>query len=219
MFKRPAANTLVPVGLLALGFVPLAAGVVRMADMMLAPQVTADNARFFAAPMPIILHVTAMMIYTAIGAFQFSPGLRQRYPVWHRRAGRVLVVAGLIGALSGLWMTNTYPAQPANSELLYGFRMTFGAAMALCLILGLQSIRSRDVARHRAWMMRAYAIGLGAGTTVFTTGVTYLATGLPTERASALAMAAAWVLNLAVAEWIIQRDRVPARNSFIRPAL
>ena len=42
--------------------------------------------------------------------------------------------------------------------------------MAACLVLGVAAIRRRDIAAHRAWMIRAYAIGLAAGTQVFTEG-------------------------------------------------
>lgn len=42
--------------------------------------------------------------------------------------------------------------------------------MAACLVLGFTAIRRRDIAAHRAWMIRAYAIGLGAGTQAFTEG-------------------------------------------------
>ena len=40
--------------------------------------------------------------------------------------------------------------------------------MALAIVLGLAAIRRRDIARHRAWMIRGYAIGLGAGTQALT---------------------------------------------------
>ena len=43
--------------------------------------------------------------------------------------------------------------------------------MAACLVLGFTAIRRRDIAAHRAWMIRAYAIGLAAGTQVFTEGI------------------------------------------------
>jgi uncharacterized membrane protein len=40
--------------------------------------------------------------------------------------------------------------------------------MALSLCLGVAAIRRRDISRHRAWMLRAYALGLGTGTQVVT---------------------------------------------------
>lgn len=43
--------------------------------------------------------------------------------------------------------------------------------MAISIILGFKAIREGDVARHRVWMTRAYALALGAGTQVFTQGI------------------------------------------------
>ena len=43
--------------------------------------------------------------------------------------------------------------------------------MGAFLVLGFTAIRRRDIPAHRAWMIRAYALGLGAGTQAFTEGV------------------------------------------------
>jgi uncharacterized membrane protein len=216
MPRMSSPSVLIPAGLLALSLIPLGATGVRLFDLGFATAVTPDNARFFASPAPILMHAAGMGLYMLLGAFQFSPGMRQRFPLWHRLSGRILVMAGLIGAIGGICMTQTYPSQPSNPPELYGFRMTFGLAFILCLLLGLLAIRRRDLARHRAWMMRAYAIGLGAGTTVFTLGVTYVFTGPPSDQTYALATAAAWMLNLTVAEWLIHRDAHRTSSSFAR---
>jgi hypothetical protein len=80
--------------------------------------------------------------------------------------------------------------------------------MAASLLLGVTAIRRRDIAAHRAWMIRAYAIGLAAGTQAFTEGIAGAIFGTG-ELRSDLAKGAGWVLNLAVAEWVIRR---PARR-------
>jgi hypothetical protein len=117
-----------------------------------------------------------------------------------------LSVAGLLVAGSALWITLLYEPKPGTGDLLYLFRLAFGSAMAACLVLGFAAIRRRDVAAHRAWMVRAYAIGLAAGTQVLTEGFggAIFGTGV---LASDLAKGAGWVINLAVAEWVIRRSR------------
>jgi hypothetical protein len=68
--------------------------------------------------------------------------------------------------------------------------------------------------RHRAWMMRGYAIGLGAGTQVLTLLVGELILGPPSALSGDLLLGAAWVINLAVAEWAIRkRPALPARTT------
>jgi len=73
------------------------------------------------------------------------------------------------------------------------------------------AVRRRDIAAHRAWMIRAYALSLGAGTQVFTEGFggAIFGTG---DLAGDLAKGAAWVVNLAVAEWIVRRPTRAARR-------
>ena len=60
-------------------------------------------------------------------------------------------------------------------------------------------------------MMRGYAIGLGAGTQALTLVVGAVILGPPSELSGALLMGAGWVINLAVAEWAIRRQRHPVR--------
>ncbi|MET8385690.1 DUF2306 domain-containing protein [Streptosporangium canum] len=194
-----------PAALIVLGAVPVIAGAVRLTELTSGAEVTPENARFFAVPLPVVLHIFGATLYGVLGAFQFAPGFRRRRPGWHRAAGRVLVPCGLVAALSGLWMTLLYPRPVGDGDLLAGFRLLFGSAMVLCIVLGFAAIRRRNVARHRAWMIRGYAIGLGAGTQALTHLFWFLIFGPPGEFPRALLVAAGWVINLAAAEWIIRR--------------
>jgi hypothetical protein len=107
-----------------------------------------------------------------------------------------------------------YPGANGTSALLYALRLLFGSAMVVSIVLGFAAIRRRDVRRHRAWMMRGYAIGLGAGTQALILAAGVLIAGPPSELSRALLMGAAWVINLAVAEWAIRkRPAAPARTA------
>ncbi len=201
------ADWLIPISLIALAFIPIVAGAFRLTTLATGVQVTPDNARFFASPIPVVLHIVSVTTYCILGAFQFSPGVRRRRPNWHRAAGRLIVGAGLIAAFSGLWMAMFYAIVPADTALLHAFRLFFGAAMAMSIVLGFIAIRRRKISQHQAWMRRAYAIGQGAGTQALTLIPIVLIFGKLNGEALALAMGAAWVLNLAVAEWLIRRQR------------
>jgi uncharacterized membrane protein len=109
---------------------------------------------------PVVVHIACAVLYAVLGAFQFSARLRRRRPGWHRVAGRALVVLGLAVAFSALWLTLFYPRQPGTGELAYVFRLAFGSGMAASIILGLTAICRGNVARHQAWMTRAYAPGV-----------------------------------------------------------
>jgi hypothetical protein len=142
-----------------------------------------------------------------LGAFQFSPGIRGRHPRWHRYAGRILVPIGLVAALSGMWMALTYAIVPADTALLHSFRLLAGTGMAASLVLGYLAIRRWDVETHQGWMRRAYALGQGAGTQAITQLPIILLFGPLGGTSLALAMGGAWLINLAVAEWLIRRRR------------
>ena len=162
------------------------------------------NPRLTASPVPLVVHIVSALAYAVLGAFQFSAALRRRRPGWHRAAGRVLVVLGLAVAFSALCMTLFYPRQPGTGALAYVFRLAFGSGMAASIVLGFAAIRRGDVTRHRAWMTRAYALALGAGTQVFTKGIGTAVFGT-SELTIDLSLGAGWVINLAVAEYVIRR--------------
>lgn len=203
---------LVPAGLLLLSAIPLIAGALRLVELAGGAQITPANARFFASPLPVIVHIVGAIIYAILGVFQLLNGFRRRFPRWHRVVGRILVLCGLLVGLSGIWMTLFYPR---TGYLLFSFRLLFGSAMVLSIVLGYVAIRQGDVTSHRAWMMRAYAIGLGAGTQVLTQGFGEMIFGPPTELGRALMIGAGWMINLAVAEWVLRRRRGQRRRMMV----
>ncbi|MFN8446636.1 MAG: DUF2306 domain-containing protein [Caldilineaceae bacterium] len=193
------------VGLILLSAIPLIGGGFRLNQLANGAEITPENARFFASPLPVVLHIVSVSFYAILGAFQFVPSLRQRRNRWHRIAGWFLIPCGLIVALSGLWMTLFYPWPKGDGVMVYAERLLFGSAMLLSILLGIAAIRRRNYAQHGDWMLRGYAIGMGAGTQVLTGMVAAMFVDPPTETSRALLMGSAWVINLAVAEWIIHR--------------
>src|SRR3954468_11254391 len=99
----------VPAALIMLSAIPISAGAFRLTQLAGGAAITPANARFFASPMPVVLHILSVSVYAILGAFQFVPSLRRRRHSWHRIAGRLLIPCGLAVALSGLWMTLFYP--------------------------------------------------------------------------------------------------------------
>ncbi|MGE3510334.1 MAG: hypothetical protein AB7N65_15800, partial [Vicinamibacterales bacterium] len=65
-------TSLVPVLLLALGIVPVVASLVRLAGLM-SGQATVEAARFFENPLPVTIHLLAVIPYSLLGAWLFAP--------------------------------------------------------------------------------------------------------------------------------------------------
>lgn len=207
---RGRRQALIPVPLLVLSAIPLTAGALRLVQLGGGPETIPTDERFVGVPVALVVHILGAAVYAVLGAFQFVPRFRRRHLSWHRWAGRVLSVVAMLVVGSALWLTLFYPPQPGTGVLLHVFRLVVVAATAASLVLGIVAVRRRDIATHRAWMIRAYALSLGAGTQVFTEGFggAVFGTGV---LAGDLAKGAAWVVNLAVAEWIVRRSARVAR--------
>ena len=195
----------VPAALIALVTIPVIAGILRLVELSGGAAKMPPDPRFNASPIPVVVHIVSAIVFATVGAFQFVPRLRRRR-AWHRRAGRVVVVAGLGVALSALWLNQFFPRAHATRDIVYPLRWLFGVALVVTLVLGFRAVRRRDFARHRVWMIRSFAIALVAGTQVFTLwfGGAIFGTG---DVVQALMIIGAWAINLTVADWVIRRSR------------
>lgn len=208
MKARSLSGWMVPLGLVALSLVPAVAGSVRLLELGTAGEVTPANARFFAHPLATSVHIVSSLVFALVGAFQFSSKIRQGFPRWHRGAGRILIPSGLAMALSGLWLTWCMPTITYDGPALYAIRIVVGVAILGSLAFAIRALAARAYSAHGAWMMRAYALGLGAGTQVFTHIPWFLFPEIRSEATRAVIMGAGWALNLLVCEAILRRRRL-----------
>lgn len=209
MLIQTKANWLISVGLLTLSFIPISAGIFRLVQLGFGAAITEENARFFAAPLPVVLHIVGSCLFCCLGAVQFSCVFRREQLNLHRLFGRLLIPIGLTVSISGLWMTLYYPRATLNYDgpVLHVVRILVGLGMSLSLVFGLIAARRQKIANHRAWMTRAFALGLGAGTQVFTHIPMFVFPSLWSETSRAISMIAGWGINIAVAEWLLLRNR------------
>ena len=206
--------------LVALSVVPALGGFARLAGLAGLDGAPID-ARFAENPLPAVLHIVTATLFSVLGAFQFESGLRSAWPRWHRHAGRVLVLCGLITAGTGVWMTLQYTIPvPLQGSLLFWVRLAVGSAMALSLVLAVRTILAGDVQSHQAWTLRAYALAQGAGTQVlFLLPAQLLSGEAATGALRDVLMTAAWAANILVAELVIRRGaRLPPCPTRTSPA-
>ncbi|MCU1438980.1 MAG: hypothetical protein JWP66_2067, partial [Naasia sp.] len=89
----PQTRWLVPAALVFVSLIPVIFGMLRLTQLM-GGAVSPDNERFFDSPIPVLIHIPTVIVYSLLGAFQFVPSLRRGKrgrPSWHRIAGRILV--------------------------------------------------------------------------------------------------------------------------------
>lgn len=208
MNELTRADFKLPTLLIALSLIPSLGGIVRLISLSGAGAATPENARFLNAPAPVITHVISATVYSMLGAFQFSPRLRLRFPRWHRDAGKLLSMCGLLAATTGLWMTVRYRIPPhLQGPILYGVRCAISLSMFASIVIALSSIVRRDVVRHRAFMIRAYALGQGAGTQALVMLPWMLISGESGGVTRDVLMTLSWVINIVVAESIVGKLR------------
>ena len=108
------------------------------------------------------LHIVPGVVYLFLAPLQLAYRIRSRHYTFHRRLGRVLATAGMISGVfalifGGLFSFGGLPEASAA--------VVFGLWFLTCLVLAVRAIRRDDIVHHRRWMIRAFAIGIGIGTT------------------------------------------------------
>ncbi|MDP2271222.1 MAG: DUF2306 domain-containing protein [Archangium sp.] len=205
-------------GLLLLSAVPMLAGLSRVLSLSTGAFTLDGHERFAADPWMAALHIIGATAFATVGAFQFVPSLRRG--AWHRIVGRVLGVLGIAAALAGTWMALRWAPKEFDSPALNAIRTVVAIAMVTFIVLGVIAARRRQFEAHGAWMLRAYALFLGAGTQFFTAGFTALPFMRPymTEALATVSMAAGWVINALAAEWILRRSKFGSLTRVLLPA-
>lgn len=162
-----------------------------------------ETARLTVAPISFFAHVLAGAAFGITGPVQFVRALRHRFGALHRVLGRVFVLSGATVGLSGLSvLVQVTSIRTPLAEIARGF---FGVALLIALALAMAAIRKRDFNRHRAWVIRAYAVGMGLGTVALVYIPIYIVTGQPPiGLTSDILFVVSWVMNIAFAEVVIR---------------
>jgi uncharacterized membrane protein len=109
-----------------------------------------------------LAHILPGALFLGLAALQFVPSIRKKHLQFHRWSGRFLVALGLVIGTTALIMSYRMniggPNETAATTL-------FAIVFLICLTRAFVLIRRKEVARHREWMIRAYAVALGVATT------------------------------------------------------
>lgn len=98
----------------------------------------------------LIPHALAGTTALLIGPLQFSSRFRQRFLKLHRVLGRVYVISVFVGSFTGIALAAGRPGLPGTSMQ--------AAAWIVCTTAAFITARNRQIAAHRQWMARSYAV-------------------------------------------------------------
>jgi hypothetical protein len=107
------------------------------------------------------VHIIPGALFMILAPLQFVPGIRARHLWFHRLSGRLVVVLGLIIGITALIMsfkTNIGGATETSATVVFAIIFLFS------LVKGFYHIRRHEVALHREWMIRMFAIGFAIAT-------------------------------------------------------
>jgi uncharacterized membrane protein len=158
---------------------------------------------YVAQPWLPAIHILSGIVFMLLGPLQFIPSLRRDRPKVHRITGRIFLVCGLIAAATGLGVEFAFPLR--GGYFKRAAMVLFSLAMLATLVLAWQAAVRRRIDRHRAWVVRGYAIGLSLSTTRLYFIPAYIISGNPTEFEAAAITWLGFCINCIVAEWIVRR--------------
>jgi len=98
----------------------------------------------------LIPHTLAGTIALLAGPFQFSKRFRQHHLQFHRVLGRLYVISVFVGSFTGIALAWGRPGLPGTSMQ--------AAAWMVCTTAAFVTARNRQIAVHRQWMARSYAV-------------------------------------------------------------
>jgi uncharacterized membrane protein len=98
----------------------------------------------------LIPHTVCGVAALLAGPMQFSSRLRQRHLEFHRLLGRIYVISVFVGAFTGIALAAGRPGLPGTSMQ--------AAAWIVCTSAAFITARNHQIAPHRQWMARSYAV-------------------------------------------------------------
>ncbi len=189
-----------------MGFMGEAAGVSNPADTF-----NAFDVRYALNPWATWLHLLPALLIAATGPLQFVRRVRTKRRRLHRISGRVYLVCGVIGALSGLYLGAVHPFSgwqgPGINEAMA--TIFFSTWTLFCLVNAYRSVRQKAFARHREWVIRSWAAMLGIATERILLGIFVTMTDVDISVLFGVTFWMAAAINIPAAEYWIHLTRAP----------
>ncbi|MEH1124875.1 DUF2306 domain-containing protein [Micromonospora sp. CPCC 206061] len=169
------------------------------------PVEDADRA-YVEHPWLAYLHIAPGVLYLLGAPLQLAYGIRCRHYTLHRRLGRILLTAGLLSGVFAIVFGVLYSYGGAGEAAA---SVVFGGWFVGCLVVAFRAVRRDDIVRHRRWMIRAFAVGIGVGTIrIWIILLTELGV-LELKESFAPAFWVSFATHVLVAEWWVRTTPHP----------
>jgi len=161
-----------------------------------------DDEHFARYLFPLRLHIAGGIGALLTGPWQFSETLRRRAINVHRWLGRFYLLEVALGSIAGFAMA-TVSEEGLPTHLGFGLLALFWFGTG---VQAYRSVRRGDIAAHRRWMIRNFALTLAAVTLRFHLPLMLFALHWPFRTSYITVSWLCWVPNLLIAEWLVRRS-------------
>jgi uncharacterized membrane protein len=152
-----------------------------------------------------LLHIVPGLIFMILGPLQFVARIRLRHINLHRWCGRIYVACGLLVGVTALTLGIVVGfGGPTETSAVTFFSLLFLVFLSLAVF----RIRRREIAAHREWMIRAFALGSAVATMRPMIAIMLAVTGLSFSESLGIAFWLAFSLHLVIAELWVNMTRV-----------
>lgn len=146
------------------------------------------------------LHIIPGFLFMVLGPLQFVERIRSRFLWLHRWSGRLFVASSVVIGVTALVMGVVMPAGGVSETAATTF---FAILFLFALGKAFLHIRRRELSRHRAWMIRTFAIGLAVATARPIVGMFFIFSDLSFQEFFGAALWLSFTLHLVLAEvWL-----------------
>lgn len=113
-------------------------------------------------PSLTLIHIIPGLVFMILGPLQFSETFRARHLKWHRISGRVFLAVSAIIGVSALVMS--FGMQAIGGVNQAAATTLFAVLFLFCLAKAFRHVLHGEIALHREWVIRGFAIGLAVAT-------------------------------------------------------
>jgi len=160
---------------------------------------------FWAKASWLFPHLLSGLFAVVIGPLQFWPRMRRDYLPFHRIAGRVYVVAALIGAIAALGMASSI----GKDDAAYAFGLIgLATAWVTTTSMAFAAIRRKNLTQHKQWMVRSYVVTFAFVTFRLADDLMKAGNILSEHERAALLAWSCWAVPLLVTEVVLQAGAI-----------
>lgn len=109
----------------------------------------------------LVGHILFATVINIAGALQLIPGVRNRFPVFHRWNGRLFVLAAFTQAITGIYLT-MWVGRLVGDTTQHVIAVLGALLLIFCAVMALRFAMQRDFTTHRRWALRLFLVASAA---------------------------------------------------------